>query len=334
MTTFSKIGIIGSGKMGSDLFNYLSDFSFQLIWFTRNPDHKEILKNTYRKKIKRQLKHGIINQKAYELKEKYQITADLQQFSDCDLIIESVIESIDVKQQIFQQLDTIAKPSCVLASNSSSILPSEIAENSKHKNRIMGLHFFYPIAFKNVVEIVSSEDTDEISLEKIRLFLNQIKRFYLEQNERNAFILNRFLLQLQIKAYDLLKDKSLGFKQFDNVSKQLIPEFGLFEVMDHVGHNTMYQAILNYSRVDHDKRKYEPLLEELQTRKTGADKNLKKLFYEDDFENTDVDENIKSEILKQLKNTAEEHMNRFTKDYELNPYNLKKGMEEFCGLQL
>lgn len=288
------IGIIGSGKMGSDIFNYLSDFDLQLIWFTRNESHRDILRKTYQKKIKRQLKHGVISNELFELRKNYQITNDIKKLDICDLVIESVIEDLDVKQELLKSLETIVKPSCILASNSSSILPSELSEVLNYKNRVIGLHFFYPIAFKNVIEIISSEYTDEITIQKGKLFLDKIKRFYLEQNEKSAFVLNRFLLQIQIEAFIILKEKNLGFKQLDDITKEFIPEFGLFEMMDHVGHNTMYNAILNYSRFDSDKKKYQLLLNELQTRKAVSDQNNKNLFYNDDLSMSEIDEKAKT----------------------------------------
>lgn len=334
MNEIKTIGIIGSGKMGSDIFNYVSDFNFKLMWFTRNSDHKEILHNTYHKKIKRQLKHGIISQEIFDIRTSFKITNNLNDLSECDLIIESIIEEQDIKIELFQALDKIVKPSCVLASNSSSILPSEISENVQRKNRILGLHFFYPMAFKNVVELISSKFTDEITIEKIKLFLGDIKRFYLEQNETSAFILNRFLLQIQIAAFNLLKENSLGYKQFDDISKQLIPEFGLFEIMDNVGHNTMYNAILNYSRMDVDKKKYELLLNELNTRKSVSDENERNLFYNDDLENKQVNHGTALEIINELKAVANEYFKKYTNEYKINVYNFKKGLEEYCGLML
>lgn len=328
------IGIIGSGKMGSDIFNYLSDFNLQLIWFTRNESHRDILRKTYQKKIKRQLKHGIISNELFELRNNYQITDDLNKLENCDLVIESVIEELDVKQELFKKLETIVKPSCILASNSSSIISSELSEDLNYKNRLVGLHFFYPIAFKNVVEIILSEYTDEITIQKIKFFLDKIKRFYIEQNEKSAFILNRFLLQIQIEAFKILKEKNLGFKQLDDIAKEYIPEFGLFEVMDHVGHNTMYNAILNYSRFDSDKKKYQLLLNELQTRKAVSDQNSKNLFYNDDISMSEIDEKAKLEIINQFKKVADKYFKDYTKEYNLNIYHLKKGLEEYCGILL
>ncbi len=334
MNEIKTIGIIGSGKMGSDIFNYLSDFNFNLVWFTRNPDHKAVLRNTYQKKIKRQLKHGIISQEIFDFRNKYKITNDLIELSDCDLILESVIEELDIKLEIFQELDRIVKPSCILASNSSSILPSELCENVQRKNRILGLHFFYPIAFKNVVELISSDYTDEISIEKAKLFLDDIKRFYIEQQEQSAYVLNRILLQLQLVAFGFIKEIGLGYKQIDIIAKKIVTEFGLFEMMDQVGHNTMHNAVMNYSKKDPDKRRYEPLLKELRHRQSLSENKTSYLFYDYEKEIFEVSSEMVNYIQETLKFTAKKYIKEYSEEYQINIFNLNKGLEEFCGIML
>ncbi len=331
MNEIKVVGIIGSGKMGCDLFNYLSDFNFHLIWFTRNSDQKSELKKTFQKKIKRQLKHGVISQEVFDLRYRYRITENMDDLSDADLIIESVIEDKEIKQELFRKLDLLVKPSCIIASNSSSVLPSELSDINR-PNRIVGLHFFFPISFKNIVELITSEFTDEITIAKTRLFLQEIKKFFIEQNEKSAFILNRFLLQLQIEAYKLIKECNVEFKQMDEIAKQLIPEFGLFEMMDHVGHYTMYNAILNYSRMDEDKKKYEPLLNELQHRRNDKDKKESYLFYDSNEEWTELTETAEQYLLNTLHKTATIHFERIIANYQFNLYNLKKALEEYCGI--
>jgi len=334
MNEIKTIGIIGSGKMGSDIFNYLSDFSFNLIWFTRNPEHKVVLRNTYQKKIKRQLKHGIISQEIFDFRNKYKITNDLIELSDCDLILESVIEEFDIKSELFKELDRIVKPSCVLASNSSSILPSELCQDVQRKNRVLGLHFFYPIAFKNVVELISSEYTDEISIEKARLFLKDIKRFYIEQQEQSAFALNKILLQIQLVAFGFVKEIGIGYKQIDLIAKEIVTEFGLFEMMDKVGHNTMYNAIMNYSKVDSDKKRYEPLLIELRSRQTLAQKESTHLFYDSELEINEISAEMEKYIQETIKKTAEKFIKEYSEYFQINLFSLKKALEEFCGVML
>lgn len=334
MNEIKKIGIIGSGKMGSDIFNFLSDFNFDLLWFTRDAEHKEVLRNMYNKKIRRQLKHGILNQEIFDFRNQYKITNRLNDLFDCDLIIESVIEEFDVKSTLFYELDKMVKPSCILASNSSSILPSELAEVVQRKNRLIGLHFFYPIAFKNVVEVIPSKFTDDLTLEKIKLLLDEIKRFYIVQFESDAFILNRLLLQIQVVAFGLLKEMKLGYKQFDNIVKQLIPEFGLFEMMDKVGHHTMYNAILNYSKMDDNKSKYERLLQELKSRNPVLGKTQSHFFYDNDIENVKIDRKSELEIINILTETAQKYLLTYSEGANMNIFNLKKGFDEYCGMVL
>jgi len=333
MNEIKTVGIVGSGKMGVDLFNYLSDFDFRLIWYTRSEDHKNTLKKTYHKKITRQLRHGIISQEVFDLRYSYQITTRMDELADCDLIIESIIEDAEIKQNLFLSLDKLTKPSCILSSNSSSIIPSDLIENGR-KSRVLGLHFFYPVAFKNIVEVIASEETDEITIEKAKLFLNEIKIFFMVQNEESAFLLNRFLLQLQVTAFNLLKEYNLSYKQLDSIANKLVSEFGLFEMMDHVGHYTMYNAIRNYSRMDPEKLKYEPLLQELLNRKGRSKENKSHLFYALDMQNKDISAQTEKYILATLKDTANHFLTMYTKQYDINIFNFKKALEEYCGIVL
>jgi len=333
MNEIRTIGIVGSGKMGGDLFNYLSDFNFRLIWYTRSEDHKEALIKTYHKKLKRQLKHGIISQEVFDIRYSYQITTQIKELADCDLIIESIIEDPEIKQNLFASLDKLTKPSCILSSNSSSIIPSDLLETGR-KNRILGLHFFYPIAFNNTVEVIASEETDEITIEKAKLFLNEIKRFFMLQNEESAFLLNRFLLQLQVIAFNLLKEYNLGYRQLDSVAKNLVPEFGMFEMMDHVGHYTMYNAIRNYSKMDPEKLKYEPLLQELLNRKSSSNGNKSHLFYASNMQNEDLSEQTEKYILAKLNDAAIHFLTLYTDQYDINVYSFKKALQEYCGIVL
>lgn len=332
MNKIQRIGIVGSGKMGSDIFNYFSDFPFELVWYTRNADHTVVLRETFEKKIKRQLKHGIINQDIFELKNKYRITHLLSDLSNCDLIIESVIEDQLIKTEIFNKLEKLIKPSCIITSNSSSILPSKYSQDLIKKNRIAGLHFFYPLAFKNITEVVYSHETDELTKESIRLFLDSTNRFYIEQEEKDAFILNRFLLEIQIKAFELKAKYHLSYEQIDELAKKIIPDFGLFEMMDMVGHTTMYNSVLNYSLMESDKSRFKPLLNEL-SKKLESNKLSVNTFYNSEFSNK-IEENLNKEAYTILKQYSQEMFDLYSQRFVINIYPFKKALEEFCGIIL
>ena len=149
-----KIGIIGSGKMGADIFNYLSDYNYNLYWFILFEEEKDKLQKSFSKKISRQLKHGLISKVQYNSKNDFILTNRLNDLVNCDLIIESIVEEKNEKLKLFRDLQQIVSKECIVASNSSSILPSLLSKSSP----VIGMHFFYPVSFKNTVELVVHED--------------------------------------------------------------------------------------------------------------------------------------------------------------------------------
>jgi 3-hydroxyacyl-CoA dehydrogenase len=127
-----------------------------------------------------------------------------------------------------------------------------------------------------------------------------------------------------------MKEMGLGYKQFDDIVRQLIPDFGLFEMMDHVGHNTMYNAIMNYSRMDSDKKKYELLLSELRKSNLVSGN----LFYDLETEIKTITKETELAIVDKLKKIANKYLIKYSEEYQINLFNLKKGIEELSGIIL
>ncbi len=318
-----KVGIIGSGKMGLDIFNYLSDFDFNLVLHSLFEDEKDKLEKSFQKKISRQLKHSLIDQEQYNFKSQFLITTNLNDFKDCDLIIESIIENKDEKKQLFKDLELIVKKDCILASNSSSNLPSLLASNIP----IIGIHFFYPVAFKNVVELIIHDGLNSKITEQTKLFLSSINKKVFIQNEQNAFLLNRFLLDIQLKALEMVQQFKISFNQLDHAIQNLIPDFGVFEMMDQVGHETMYNSISNYSKLDEDEKRFSFLLKELEL-KIDAKLN---------FNDEKIKELPKLErvaINSEISNYMIELFNHYINEYKLDSLFFKESLSDFCGIAL
>jgi len=319
-----KIGIIGSGKMGQDIFNYLNDFDFQLAWFVRNHEKKEKLKKSYLKKLSRQLKHHLITQEQYEQKIKNQITHDLSDLSDCDLIIETIVEDIDAKFHTFSALKKIVQPGCIAVSNSSSFLPSWLSTDFP----VSGMHFFYPIAFKNIVELVLPDNYNSDYEERLKNFLLSVNKKYVIQNEQNAFLLNRFLLDLQGKAFQFAVEQNIPLKVIDKISQTIIPDFGLFEMMDHVGLATMYQSIQNYALLENATKKYDALLA-LINRRTALEQPML-----DTDSIHEVDEELNVAVLEFMQGEIQGSYDYYfsNQPHEAGAY--QEAVKEFCGLEM
>lgn len=317
-----KVGIIGSGKMGSDIFNYLSDFNYELIWHILLEDEREKLQKSFIKKTKRQLKHGLIDQQAHDFKANFVLTSDFQDFSDCDLIIESIIEDIDIKREVYNELERIVKEDCILVSNSSSILPNSLSDSLV----IYGMHFFYPVSFKNSVEIISLTESDK-NLKNLIEFTESINKKVFKQFKAEAFLLNRFLLHLQVKSIEIIEKYKISIESIDEIGKQVVTDFGLFEMMDHVGHSTMLNSIKNYMEMESYGESAFNLLKILKS-KISTRENLV------NYVDIDVREEMTNAIKADLLNEVNLVIDKYIENYNLKSEELVSYLVDFCGLEL
>ncbi len=241
------IGIIGEGKMGSNIFNYLLDFDFTLVWICSQDADPEGLQKGFLKKISRKLATGIITKEQFHTKKTgITITKNLNAAAACDLIIEAIPEIPEKKQAIFQRLDVITRTDCLFTSNSSSINPGGMIPSEARKQTFAGLHFFYPVGLKNIVEITFPETASDETRMKLYKFCDNIQRKFLVLNEKNSFILNRIFLDFQNEAYQLVKNGHISMKNLDELVRNNFFPFGVFDFMDSVGLDTMLSAIKNY----------------------------------------------------------------------------------------
>jgi len=261
-----KIGLIGSGKMGTDIFNYLAGFDFELAWLCETEPEAAEVRRKFIKKTERQYKNQLIDEQCYQrLMQTTVIGHTMELLSDCELIIEAISEKINIKQELFHHLDSIVNPDCIFASNSSSIVPSLLLNSAKRKDKTVGLHFFYPVSYRNIVEYIYTDSTSETTHEKVHYFLSEIKKFHLDLAEENAFILNKLFLNFQAEACRLYQE-GIDFKQIDDAVKEKIFPIGVFDFFDSVGIDTMLFAVNQYIIMHSDKKEfYQPLLTSLQS---------------------------------------------------------------------
>ena len=165
-----NIGIIGEGKMGTNLLYYLLDMDFTLTWICSQESDTEKLERTLNKRLTPTWKRGSLMRRGSTTSKKRSLFQTRpEDLADCDLIIEAINEELQAKQNLFQVLDSVVSPECILTSNSSSINPSDLVPSEKRKDKFAGLHFFYPVALKNIVEVIKTPDTSKETLKKLPL---------------------------------------------------------------------------------------------------------------------------------------------------------------------
>ncbi len=242
-----RIAIIGSGKLGTDIFYYLSDFDLELLLICINEEEAEKQNAVLQKKLGRQFKTGIIDEaRLKHLQKSIIVDHNFAKLVGCDLIIECIWENKVQKQKLFASIAPFVKDTCILASNSSSINPSFLNPSVDFKSRFIGLHYFYPLKFKNIVEIIKTENTSQDVLDKITAFCQKTGKTYLLQDEFNSFILNKLFLEVQNEAYNIFCEGVLSYRQIDKIVDNNLFPGGIFSFFDQVGNDIMLEAIKNY----------------------------------------------------------------------------------------
>lgn len=242
-----RIGIIGYGKMGRDIFNRfmnLPECSDIKVYCRHDSDvHKEKMQ----KELAKLLRRKRINEEQYDLKLKNIIFTDsLFDLKDRNFIIESISENCDTKNQLFRQLDTIVSPECILTTNTSSLVISDVFDGISNKIRCFGLHFFYPVQFTSFAEmnILSETGTEQIAntislLEKINkktIIFSGCYHIYM-----NQIITATISFGIQLK-----QNYNLGIKQFRDIMLELFSVHGLFGLIDGIGLNLLTSSKMTF----------------------------------------------------------------------------------------
>jgi 3-hydroxyacyl-CoA dehydrogenase/enoyl-CoA hydratase/3-hydroxybutyryl-CoA epimerase len=154
--------------------------------------------------------------------------------ASADVIIEAVFENLAVKQRLMQEIEARAKPEALIATNTSSIPLDEISAVMTDKSRLVGIHFFNPVAKMELVEVVKSEHTHANIVEQACAFVNQIGRLPLPVKSRPGFLVNRVLMPYLLECVQLLDD---GYRAevIDDAAKSFGMMMGPVELADTVG---------------------------------------------------------------------------------------------------
>lgn len=260
-----KVGIIGKGKMGNDIFNYLLPYDYSIVWICRKQKDREELQKSFDRKLQRMLKRGAIDESIYYTKKKNVIISNtLDDVISCDIIIESITEDLQGKKDLFTYISPLVNKKCILTTNTSSISLIKIFKEHELKKRAVGLHFFYPIKFKNIVEINTTDYSDDETIAILKKFLHSIDKRYIILPNSDNFILNKILADIQAQAYHLYEENILSIQEIDEMIKDYLFPVGIFEMMDSVGLNTILVSIKNYCKEKTNRKFYTPLINKIE----------------------------------------------------------------------
>jgi 3-hydroxybutyryl-CoA dehydrogenase len=192
-----KIAVIGAGQMGNGIAHVFAAASFPVTMIDVAQDALDRGKATIEKNLDRQLKKGTIDQAAKDATlSNVKLATDLAAASDASLIVEAATENVALKYRIFADLDKLAKPDAILASNTSSISITEIAAKTGRPEKVVGMHFMNPVPVMKLVEIIRGLATSDETTAKVVALSSALGKTPVEVSDYPGFVANRILMPM------------------------------------------------------------------------------------------------------------------------------------------
>ncbi len=246
----NNFAVVGVGRMGKSIIDFLIGKDVNVIAITRTEEQADRLNKKWHKSILSKKKYGVLGlEESENLLAQFHAYPDMSKISNADIIIETVNEDLDVKRNVISQISRYLKDNSIVVSNSSSIFPLELAEETPITvARFLGLHFFFPVSISNIVEVITHDYLDKDVRKRIDKIIEAFSLIKLEQNRGNAFLLN--ILSMAVGGEAFRGAEKFGFKKTNELSKSEIFPLGVFSLFDHVGLSVILEATSRYS--DHD----------------------------------------------------------------------------------
>ena len=201
------IGVVGAGTMGSGIAQSFASNGFKVLLYDMSDNILSKGIDSIDKSLNRMVnKKRFTSDLASEYIQNIKTTTDMNVLIDCDLIIEAATENINIKKKIFQDLDTMVKDSCILASNTSSISINELADSTNRADKIIGMHFMNPVPIMKLVEVIQIKRTSNDTLKLILDLSSQLNKIPVTCLDSPGFISNRILMPMINEAiYSLME---------------------------------------------------------------------------------------------------------------------------------
>ncbi|SER17446.1 3-hydroxyacyl-CoA dehydrogenase family protein [Pedobacter rhizosphaerae] len=233
-----NISVIGSGTMGNGIAHTFAQFGFQVNLVDINSNALDQAIKTITKNLDRQVSKGTltVSEKEATLKNITTYTTFEEGVSNADLVLEAATENIDLKLNIFKDLDTFAPESAILASNTSSISITQIAAATRRGDKVIGMHFMNPVPVMKLVEVIRGYATTDETTQLIMCLSEKLNKTPVEVNDYPGFVANRILMPMINEAIYTLYEGVAGVREIDTVMKLgMAHPMGPLQLADFIG---------------------------------------------------------------------------------------------------
>ena len=278
MVEIKRVGICGSGIMGSGIAEVAGKAGFEVVLRSRSEEGASAMLAGLDKSLAKQVEKGRLDDaERTAVRGRVRGVADLAELAECDLVLESIVEDLAPKLELIGELDKICGDDAILATNTSTLSVKALAAATGRPAQVCGIHFFNPAAAMPLVELVRAEKTSDDTLEAARRFAESCGKTVVDVRDQAGFVVNALLFPYLNNAVKLLEDGVASRDDIDAAMKGGCNfPMGPLELLDLVGLDTSL-AIVEALHAGFDDPNYAPapmlrgLVEEGKLgRKSGA----------------------------------------------------------------
>ncbi|HSF57267.1 MAG TPA: 3-hydroxyacyl-CoA dehydrogenase NAD-binding domain-containing protein [Candidatus Binatia bacterium] len=243
-TKTEKIGVLGAGTMGAGIAQVAVQAGFETLLYDITDEFIDKGVGRIRSFLQGSRQRGKITaDEETQILDRLHGTTELKGFDAAGLIIEAVPEKLELKRDIFKQLDSLCPPETILATNTSSFSVTAIAASTKCPERVLGLHFFNPPPLMALVEVIQGDRTATETIEKATDLMRRMGKTPARAKDTPGFIVNRIARPFYNEALRILGDGGAAVETVDRIMREAGNfRMGPFELMDLIGHDVNFAA--------------------------------------------------------------------------------------------
>ncbi len=274
----NRLGVAGCGLMGSGIVEVAAKAGCDVVVCEVDAAAVAAGRSRMVKSLDRAVSKGKLDAAGRdEVLARITFTTSLDDFADCDMVIEAIVESLEAKNDLFSHLDGVCPERTIFASNTSSLTVTDMAAATSRPDRFIGIHFFNPVPVMKLVEVVRTIATSDETFETARAFARRVGKVPIAARDNSGFVVNLLLVPFML---DAIRQLERGVASVEDIDTALTlgcgHPMGPFVLCDFVGLDTLYQvAEIMYDEYREERYAAPPLLKRLVTmgrygRKSGA----------------------------------------------------------------
>ncbi|MCH2084930.1 MAG: 3-hydroxyacyl-CoA dehydrogenase NAD-binding domain-containing protein [Saprospiraceae bacterium] len=266
-----KVGIIGSGSMGTGIAQVAATAGHEVLLCDNNPEALKRAKAYLEKIMNRLVEKGRVSRSDGEaILSRIQYVDSVYAYNDTGLVIEAIVENLDIKKAVFEQLEDIVSSDCILASNTSSLSIASIASACKKPERVLGIHFFNPAPLMKLVEVIPAIQTDVSYLTKVTKLIDTWNKEVVVAKDTPGFIVNRVARPFYGEALRIYEEGIADIPTIDWAMTALGGfRMGPFTLMDYIGNDINYTVTETVFKAFYYDPRYKPAFTQKRLSEAG-----------------------------------------------------------------